>query len=327
MSDTPKNSVGAKADFVAETGPERLDLFLARATARSRSFLKEQIEVGGVTVNEIVVTKASFLLKAGDRVIATWAAPDPKPLKAVAYQLEILYEDEDMLVLNKPQGVITHPGAGFSGPTLVNYLMHHLQHHSAYADDFKETDRPGIVHRLDRGTSGVLCVAKNRPALEKLSAQFKDRKVTKIYEAMVWGKIAPTGKFRDSIGRDPKDRKKMSSRATHSRDALTEWKTLEQFAHFSHVRLFPKTGRTHQIRVHLSEGKHPIVADSTYGGKRQTKHLPLTDAVKTFLDKVEFTFLHAAELHLAQPSTGQALSFKAKAPAVFDEFLALLHNP
>ncbi len=312
---------------MVETGSDRLDLYLARATARSRSFLKEQIEAGGVTINGVSATKASQLLKAGDKIRIVWSAPNPKPLKAVKFDLDVLYEDNDMLVINKPQGVITHPGAGFSGPTLVNYLMHHLAKNSRFAADFKETDRPGIVHRLDRGTSGILCIAKNRPALEHLSAQFKDRKVTKVYEAIVWGKLAPTGKYRDPIGRDPKDRKKMSSRGAHTREAFTEWKVVEPFTHFSHVRLYPRTGRTHQIRVHLSEGKHPIVGDATYGGKRQLKNLPLNETLRFFLEMVPHTFLHAAELHLAQPSTGEEFIFRAKPPAIFDEFLALLHTP
>jgi 23S rRNA pseudouridine1911/1915/1917 synthase len=312
--------------FVAEA-PIRLDLFLARATGKSRAFVQEQIALGSVRVNGSPAAKASQPLKAGDAVTVSWTEMAPKPLRAVPYSLEILHEDRDMLVINKPQGVVTHPGAGTRGPTLVNYLMHHLQHDSAFARDFKETDRPGIVHRLDRGTSGVICVAKHRSALEKISAQFKERQVSKIYEAIVWGKLTGQGVFRSPIGRDPQNRKKMSSKSPTGREAQTEWAVAAAFAQFTHVRLFPKTGRTHQLRVHLSEGRHPIVGDKTYGGKRATEKLPLPEALKVFLEPIGDTFLHAAELRLAQPSTGEAMTFRARRPPAFDEFLALLQTP
>ena len=160
MSNEPSD-IETALTFKVESGEHRLDQYLSRQTGRSRVFVQEQIALGHVLVNGTAAAKASHTVRMNDTVAAAWEAPEPKPLKAVPFALEILHEDIDIVVVNKPQGVVTHPGAGSHGPTLVNFLMHHLRHHNAFSE-FKDTDRPGIIHRLDRGTSGVICLAKNR---------------------------------------------------------------------------------------------------------------------------------------------------------------------
>ncbi len=312
-------------EYLVESGEHRLDQFLARQSGRSRSFIKEQLELGRISVNGAVASKPSQPLRPNDKVTGSWTVAVQTPLVAIAYDLEILFEDSDILIINKPQGVVTHPGAGRSGPTLVNYLMHHLMNHSAFSE-FKDTDRPGIVHRLDRGTSGVICVAKNRPALEKISHQFKERQVNKQYEAIVWGKMGPQGRIKSVIGRDNHDRKKISTTTNRGREAITEWKTEKVFSHFSLVRLFPKTGRTHQLRVHLSEAKFPIVGDGTYGGQRHLKKLSLPQPLTTALGALKETFLHAAYLSFLHPTTGETVAFQAPRPQAFDEFVKLVET-
>jgi 23S rRNA pseudouridine1911/1915/1917 synthase len=200
-------------------------------------------------------------------------------------------------------------------------LLFHLQP----AADFSSLSpvRPGIVHRLDRGTSGCLVVAKNRKTLELLSSQFKNREVEKQYEAIVWGKMKDEGVFRSSIGRHPQDRKRMSTRALEGREAETRWKNLYSSSHFTWVRLFPKTGRTHQLRVHLSEGGFPIVGDPLYGKRsRLIKHLSPT--VQEALSGVKATFLHAGRLSFRHPTEGSQLVFEAPLPKAFADMIALL---
>lgn len=301
---------------------ERLDVFLSRASSQSRAFIQAQIAAGNVNVNGERAAKASRKLRPGDVVSGELAPEEPLDLAPVRGDLAILHEDESLLVLNKAQGIVVHPAAGHRGETLVHHLLHHFQS----APEFLETSptRPGIVHRLDRGTSGVLLVAKSRAVHEALSKAFKLRHIKKEYEAIAWGVMKEKGVFESTIGRDPKNRKKMSSRAPEGREALTRWARARAFRHFTHVALFPHTGRTHQLRVHLSEARHPIVGDELYG--RAPRGLALPAPLEEALRGATETFLHAKRLELAHPVTGKPLVFTAPRPERFENLLSLLER-
>lgn len=296
---------------------QRLDLAVSVNLGRSRSFAKFQIESKAVSVNGKGVEKPSFLLKPGDEVEIKVVEEAQISLEPIAKDLEILFEDEHCLVINKPQGWVVHPASGHKGETLVNYLLHHFKENA-----FRESAslRPGIVHRLDKGTSGCLVIARNRPALENLSAQFKDRKVEKEYEAIVWGKMKETGIFTGAIGRHHTDRKKMTTKQQGGREASTRWSLAWTDLRFSHVKLFPLTGRTHQLRVHLAEAGHAIVGDPVYGKRnRPLDKLPLS--VQQLLTGLEFPFLHARRLVFFHPVTQKRVEFLANRPTQFSHLL------
>jgi 23S rRNA pseudouridine1911/1915/1917 synthase len=304
----------------------RLDAFLSRQSGHSRMFVQAQIQQGNVRVNDVSVTKASHKIRPGDRVHGSFdEIAAPHVLQPVAHDLEILFEDESLLALNKAQGVVVHPATGHRGDTLVHYLLHHL----AQAPGFRglSSQRPGIVHRLDRGTSGVLLVAKNAAVQENLSNQFKSRSIRKEYEAIIWGKPPREGRLSSVIGRDRINRKKMSSRTDKGRQALTLYRTAESFAHFSHLNLFPHTGRTHQLRVQLAEIYHPVVADALYGGAISAKRYSgLSPGVQRELGAAKETFLHARALQLQHPVTGEPLTITAPRPQNFVRLLVVLRE-
>lgn len=305
--------------------PRRVDAFLAEACSESRSFIQSQIELGAITLNSKPISKAGQTVRVGDTLEADWkrapaAHGAPTPVEG---NLTILFEDESLLVLNKPQGLVVHPAASYSGTTMVHHLLHHLNESS----DFEETDRPGIVHRLDKGTSGVLIIGKNRKSAEALSGQFKNRSVKKLYEAVAWGKMDKGGRFHTQMGRDKVNRLKHSSRTSKPREAITDWKLVANFKHFSHVLLAPLTGRTHQLRVHLSESHHPIVGDNTYGaGLTQSRKSGLAEPILELLLGVDATFLHAREIVFEHPVTKASLHFKAERPELFTKLLDLLER-
>lgn len=302
----------------------RLDRVLGELTAQSRSFLQQQIQAGHVLLNGKTVLKAGQLVRAGDEIQARWQAPEPREtLIPIPTDLKILFEDASLLVLDKPQGMVIHPAPSHQGPTLVHHLLSHLPETPETDEGFEE--RPGIVHRLDKGTSGVLLVAKSRAVQEALSAQFKARTVHKQYEALAWGRMLPEGRFASAIGRDRRNRLKMSSRTQKGRESITDWKTQTVFRHFTHVRLFPFTGRTHQLRVHLSEGGHPIVGDPLYGrGLTDVRRQDLAAEITEKLTGLEATLLHAARLEFHHPLTGAPMQFEAPRPEIFDSVLSEL---
>ncbi len=303
------------------TAAKRLDLFLSIQTGQSRAFIKYQIEKGNVFLNGTKVEKPSQSIKVGDEVKAKFESEQRMSLEPIEKKLDILFEDESLLVLNKPQGWVVHPAAGHRGETLVHYLLHYLQQSPGFSES--SLVRPGIVHRLDRGTTGCIVIAKNRSVLEKLAFQFKERHVQKEYEAIAWGKMKPSGSFRTCIGRHPIDRKRMSSKSLEGKVAETRWECYSKFSHFSHVHLFPKTGRTHQIRVHLSEGGHTIVGDSLYG-KRMRKIEHLHPEIQSAMTSVKFPFLHAKAITFEHPVTAKEIKIIAPTPAVFASFLKVL---
>lgn len=304
---------------------QRLDLYLASKTGKSRSFIQDQLKAGKVHLNDQKALKASTRLNVGDKISFELDSDTPSSLTPVPGNLEILFEDEHFLVLNKAQGVVIHPAPGHSSDTLVHHLLHYLGQEQLFQTP---TDiRPGIVHRLDKGTSGVLLIAKNREIQEALSAQFKERTVTKIYECVVWGQLTKDGTLRSSIGRDRVHRKKMSSKTKKARSAETRFSPKNTFRHVTHLEVHPLTGRTHQIRVHLSEFGHSILGDPLYGKGITAKRISDMDVeLADLIRNTPHTFLHARAIHLFHPKSRDPLYFEAPRPAVFDHLLDLLQN-
>lgn len=284
----------------------RLDRFLqSELPGHSRAFLQKLIEQGHVLVNARP-GKPSHRMQPGDKVSVE--IPPPRPLEAApeAIPLEILFEDDDLIVVNKPAGLVVHPAAGNAEHTLVNALLHHCRGQLA---GIGGVQRPGIVHRLDKGTSGCLVVAKTDVAHQSLVAQFKARRVKKIYRAVCWGQFdRPSGRIETVIGRSERDRKKMSARVTHGRPSLTEYRILKQFAQFALVELTLHTGRTHQIRVHMAHIGHPVVGDAVYGRPRS-----MLDAQRSTIS-IARPLLHAYKLGFTHPRTGEFMEFTAPVP-------------
>ncbi|MFA5892589.1 MAG: RluA family pseudouridine synthase [Candidatus Margulisiibacteriota bacterium] len=302
----------------AEQVGRRLDQALADnpAPPLSRSRAKGLIDSGNITVNEEAVAP-SYKLKANDRIKITLPPPVGSTVNAEKIPLEIVYEDDQIIVVNKPKGMVTHPAPGHYSGTLVNALLAHCDHLAATGAPL----RPGIVHRLDKDTSGLIVVAKTDPAYYSLIKQFKDRTVEKTYFALAQGIIKnDQGVIEASIGRHPVNRKKMTvvrttnhpspslgtseSRSTKGRAALTEYRVLKRFKKHTLVEVKIKTGRTHQIRVHLSHLGYPLVGDPTYGGQKNT--LGVTGQM-----------LHAGQLKFVHPLTGEKLEFTAALPVEF----------
>ncbi len=292
---------------------ERLDRYLAGEVPHySRSQIQRLIDEGHVVVPRVRVTKANCVLRAGDTVQVTLpearaARPEPQDLP-----LDILFNDQDVVVVNKPAGMVVHPAAGNHDGTLVNALLHHVRDLSAIGGEI----RPGIVHRLDKGTSGVMVVAKNDAAHQELSRQFHDREVEKEYVALVWGLVQQRKRIDASIGRDPKHRQKMSTRASRAREAVTRVTWARDLKGLTLLRVSIATGRTHQIRVHLSAIGHPIVGDALYGGV----HRRVPGQFRA-LQRLARPFLHAERLAFTHPRTGERLTFTAPLP---DDLLEVL---
>ena len=279
---------------------QRLDQFLrAELPQHSRAFLQRLTADGHVTVNARA-TKPSYKVRVGDSVSIEIPPPRPLDVQPEAIPLEILFEDDDLIVINKPAGLVVHPAAGNREHTLVNALLHHCRGQLA---GIGGVERPGIVHRLDKGTSGCLVVAKTDFAHQSLVGQFKSRGVTKIYRALCWGQFARrSGRVDATIGRSDRDRKKMSSRSRRGRPSLTEYRVLKQRADFALVELTLHTGRTHQIRVHMAHVGHPVVGDTTYGRARKSDI------------SVARPLLHAYKLGFTHPRTGARMEFTAAIP-------------
>lgn len=286
---------------------ERLDVFLAKQlTSESRSQIKTLIQSGHAKVGG-KLAKPAQLLREGDEL--SLEIPELKSLELSAQRipLDILYEDRHLLVLNKDAERVVHPGAGIREGTLVNALLYHCQDLSGIGG----VARPGIVHRLDKGTSGVLVVAKDDVTHRSLVRQFKDRAVEKRYLAFVWGRLRNLrGSIELPLGRSHGDRKKISSRSGRRRDALTHYQVLKQWEQVALLELSPQTGRTHQIRVHLAETGHPVLGDPVYGkGQRRLEALP--KALRNWVERRGFQLLHAASLSFQHPITQKRMQFKA----------------
>ncbi|MBP7276153.1 MAG: RluA family pseudouridine synthase [Kiritimatiellae bacterium] len=291
----------------------RLDSWLSQALPEhSRSRWQQLIETGHVRLNG-QPPKARQKLKGGE--ILEWEPPPPEPTELLpeSIPLDVLYEDADLIVINKPPGLVVHPAPGHQQGTLVNALLAHCDHLSGIGGK----QRPGIVHRLDRDTSGVMVMAKTEAAHRRLSEQFKGRDVSKEYAAIVWGRPQPSqGTVRTLIARDPHHRQRMSVHVARGRTAVTHYTTEEELGEVSRLRIRIETGRTHQIRVHLAYLGHPVVGDAQYG-KCTQKNARLGVARQ---------MLHAARLSFQHPGTGERVEFEATWPPDFQNLLLRLRR-
>lgn len=297
----------------------RLDVFLARRMPDwTRSQVQRQIRSGLVSVGAQTVYKAGAEVEPGNRVTIQAARHELRATPE-ALPLDIVYEDDDLVVVNKPAGMVVHVGAGVRSGTLVNALLHHVGHVGTLARAGGDL-RPGIVHRLDRMTSGLVIVAKNDAALRDLSEQFKSREVKKTYLALVHGRVAgESGEIERPVGRDPRRRIRMRTSGIAAREALTQYDVRRRFAYFTLLEVHPRTGRTHQIRVHLASIGHPVVGDTLYGAPSRL-FAGSRDETKTLAR----TFLHAAAIRFRHPRTGEAMSLEAPLPAELQDFLQRL---
>ena len=285
----------------------RLDRYLASVLAEhSRSQIQRLIKDGQVQLDGRPA-KANHAVKVGQAISLEIPEPVDSTLTPEALPLPIVYQDHDLLVVDKPAGMVVHPAAGHSSGTLVNALLHHVDDLSGIGGE----RRPGIVHRLDRGTSGLMVVAKHDAAHEELARQFHDREVEKQYLALVWGGVSAGRRIDEPIGRDPSNRKKMSARSRRAREAVTRIVRAEPIGNaLTLVLVAIYTGRTHQIRVHLSAIGHPVVGDALYGGVR--RRVPGDIRAVGHLDR---PFLHAAYLAFTHPVDGRRMEFTSELPA------------
>ena len=293
-------------EFIVDEGDagQRLDVFLARASGLSRARIQRLIADGQVRVAGRS-QKSRYAVARGDLVWLDVPPASPLALAPEAIPLEILYEDDDLLVLNKPAGMVVHPGAGRTSGTLVHALLAHCQHLPGIGG----VERPGIVHRLDRDTSGVMVVAKSETAHQSLTAQFKGRLVRKRYLALVHGEVRQeAGRIDAAIGRRDHDRQRMGVRSRGGREARTAYRVVGRLAGMTLLDLSLETGRTHQIRVHLAHIGHPVVGDQVYGGRQERRVASSRSA------RAERQLLHAWQLAFRHPRTEAWLEFTAPLP-------------
>lgn len=283
---------------------ERIDKYLAEELGISRSTVKKMIDEGFVLVNGKEV-KASLILSEADELFVKDGFIKEASFEAEDIPINIVYEDDDLLVINKKSGMVVHPGNGNTSGTLVNALMHYTKNLSN-----KEAFRPGIVHRIDKDTSGLMLVAKNDKAHDILAEGFKNKTIKREYIALVCGVIGEDSGIIDApIGRDAKDRKKMCVTSENSKKAVTHFKVLKRYEHYTLLRLILDTGRTHQIRVHMKYIGHPVYNDPVYG--------------KAYNDFGQF--LHSASIDFEQPTTHEHLHFECDVPKEFQDFLDTLN--
>jgi len=288
----------------------RIDKFISENLEITRSYAQKLIENGDVSVNEKNV-KTNYKLRLNDEVIIE--LPELSELEVLAEDipLDIVYEDTDLLVVNKPAGMVVHPAAGNYSGTLVNALLFHC---GDSLSGINGVIRPGIVHRIDKDTSGLLLVAKNDIAHQRLAEQIKERSVVREYSALLRGKLKEdNGTVDMPIGRSEKDRKKMAVTTRNSRDAVTHYEVLQRFTGYTFAKCRLETGRTHQIRVHMAALGHPVVGDKVYG--------VVKEKIKT-----NGQLLHAAKVRFKHPKSGEYLEFSAELPEYFKEVIRKLEN-
>ena len=301
---------------------QRLDRMVAAVPGvGTRSQAKQLIDAGCVRVDE-VSRKASHAVRPGERVEITARAPEPSTIEPEAVPLAVLYEDAELLAIDKPAGMVVHPAPGARRGTVVHALAHHLGALPAAG----EAERPGIVHRLDRDTSGVLLVARTAAALEGLARQFRERSVEKCYLALVYGRVPRASGIIDRpIGRHPHERKRMSVRSRRPRAAVTQFEILDRLPGTTLLRLRPRTGRTHQLRVHLAALGHPIVGDRVYGTRTRGRG-GAPSAMATVLREFPRQALHAEEIRFRHPASGKPLAVRAPLPPDLMGLISLLRQ-
>ncbi len=295
-----------------ETQSTRIDSVLSLLLPEtSRSFIQKLIEEGGVVLNGEPMTSKKYKVKAGDCVELTIPEPQQLIIEPENIPLDIVYEDDDVLVVNKPKGMVVHPAVGNYTGTLVNAIMFHC------ADRLSSINgvvRPGIVHRIDKDTSGLLMIAKNNKAHESLSAQLAEHSITRRYKALVYNNFAEDeGTVDAPIGRDPKNRLRQAVTQQNSKRAVTHWKVAERFGKYTLIEARLETGRTHQIRVHMAYIKHPLVGDPLYGPSKQAI-------------AADGQLLHAEVLGFVHPRTGEYMEFTRPLPEDFQKILERLRD-
>ena len=277
----------------------------------SRSFIQKLIEGGNLRLNGDVITSKKYKLRAGDRVEITLPPPEKLSVEPEDIPLDIVYEDSDVLVVNKPKGMVVHPAAGNYTGTLVNAVMYHC---GDRLSSINGVIRPGIVHRIDKDTSGLLMLAKNDAAHESLSKQLAEHSITRRYKALVYNNFAQdSGTVDAPLGRDPKNRLKRAVTEQNSKRAVTHWKVTERFGKYTLIEAKLETGRTHQIRVHMAYIKHPLVGDRVYGPAKQSLAR-------------DGQMLHAEVLGFVHPKTGEYMEFRQPLPTEFRNLLERLRN-
>ncbi|MDO5303301.1 MAG: RluA family pseudouridine synthase [Clostridia bacterium] len=288
----------------------RIDLLLStNLEGTSRSFIQKLFEKGNIKVNGELCTSKKYKVSENDMVEITIPEPEMLTVEAENIPIDIVYEDDDVLIVNKPKGMVVHPAVGNYTGTLVNAIMYHC---GDRLSSINGVIRPGIVHRIDKDTSGLLMIAKNDKAHESLSAQLAEHSITRKYIALVYDNIKEDeGTVDAPIGRDPKNRLRQAVTDLNSKRAVTHYKVLERFGKYTLIQAQLETGRTHQIRVHMSYIKHPLVGDLVYGPKKQSI-------------AVEGQMLHAKILGFVHPSTGEYMEFDNELPEYFEEILRKL---
>ena len=299
-------------NVIAEDAGVRLDVFLAKMLPElTRSAVQLLLEEGQVTLNGVPVKKNR---KTAPGEVYTVEVPEVREIELVPQDipLDVVYEDGDVIVVNKPRGMVVHPAPGHADGTLVNALLHHC---AGSLSGINGEKRPGIVHRIDKDTSGLLIVAKNDASHNFLAERIKDHDVARVYEAVVCGRLGEdTGTVNAPIGRCPDDRLRMAVTEKNSRHAVTHWEVIARYNGYTHVRCRLETGRTHQIRVHMAHIGHPVLGDLTYGRKKPEKGL-------------SGQCLHARELIFQHPRTGEMVHLVTELPEYFRDVLAKLGAP
>ncbi len=301
---------------------ERIDRLLARELPLPRTRVRALLEAGAVRVDGRIARRPSLVPAPGSLIRVDLPPAPPSALAPDARPLDILFEDDSLVVVDKPAGLVVHPAPGHPRGTLVNALV-------ARGDLTAEAgERPGVVHRLDKDTSGVIVVAKTAAAQRALAAQFKTRSVRKLYDALAWGHLTgESGVVERPIGRSRADRRRMAVDVGRGRPALTRWRRRARYTVADHLEVDLATGRTHQIRVHLASLGHPLVADARYGGGPGVEagfQGPQRAIVRGALASMSRMALHARRLELTHPTTGEALAFEAPVPADFRRLLEFL---
>lgn len=297
--------------LTVEQGGERIDRFLSEEIADlSRSYIQKLLKEGSISVNGKAV-KANYKVNAGDEILVEIPEPEMPDILPEDIPLDILYEDDDILIVNKPKGMVVHPAPGHYSHTLVNAVLYHC---GSRLSGINGVLRPGIVHRIDMDTTGSLLICKNDRAHQILAEELKEHSITRRYHAIVHGNLKEdTGTVNAPIGRHPVDRKKMSTKSSSGRHAVTHYRVLERFGDFTYIECELETGRTHQIRVHMSSIGHPILGDAVYGPAR----CPF---------RLQGQTLHAKILGIRHPSTGEYMEFDAPLPEYFSELLERLRK-
>lgn len=300
-----------KIHLIAEHSGERIDRFLSgNLEALSRSYIQKLLKESRILVNNNTV-KANYKILEGDQIDIQIPEPEILDIRPENIPLDILYEDDDILIVNKPKGMVVHPSPGHYNHTLVNAVLYHC---GDRLSGINGVLRPGIVHRIDMDTTGSLLICRNDHAHQILAEQLKDHSITRKYQAVVYGNLkADSGTVDAPIGRHPIDRKKMSTKSPHGKRAVTHFTVLERFGNYTYIECTLETGRTHQIRVHMASVGHPILGDTVYGPAR----CPF---------RLQGQTLHAKTLGFVHPSTGEYMEFDAPLPEYFSALLDKLRQ-